>query len=46
MAQSDFNMLQLEGVAYAEHYGLEQIISEDFQHERLYGSVRATDPFL
>lgn len=32
--------------AYAEHYGLEQIISEDFQHERLYGSVRTTDPFL
>ncbi len=31
--------------AYAEHYGLEEIISEDFQHDRLYGSVRATNPF-
>lgn len=32
--------------AYAEHYGLEQIISEDFQHDRLYGTVRTTNPFL
>lgn len=32
--------------AYAEHYGLEEIISEDFQNERLYGSVRTIDPFV
>jgi predicted nucleic acid-binding protein len=32
--------------AYAEHYGLEEILSEDFQHERLYGSVRTIDPFV
>ena len=32
--------------AYAEHYGLEQIISEDFQHDRLYGTVRTNNPFL
>ena len=32
--------------AYAEHYGLEQILSEDFQHDRLYGAVRAVNPFL
>lgn len=31
--------------AYAEHYGVEEIISEDFQHERLYGSVRTINPF-
>jgi predicted nucleic acid-binding protein len=31
--------------AYAEHYGLETLISEDFQHDRLYGSVRAVNPF-
>jgi predicted nucleic acid-binding protein len=31
--------------AYAEHYGLEEIVSEDFQHERLYGAVRTTNPF-
>ncbi len=32
--------------AYAETNGLEQIISEDFQHGRLYGSVLAVNPFL
>ncbi len=32
--------------AYAEHYGLPELISEDFEHERLYGSVRAFNPFL
>ena len=32
--------------AYAERFGLDSLISEDFQHERLYGSVRALNPFL
>jgi predicted nucleic acid-binding protein len=32
--------------AYAEHYGLQELISEDFQHDRLYGTVRAVNPFL
>lgn len=32
--------------AYAEFYGLEEIYSEDFQHDRLYGSVRAVNPFV
>ena len=31
--------------AYAEHYGMRDLWSEDFQHERMYGSVRAVDPF-
>jgi predicted nucleic acid-binding protein len=31
--------------AYAEHYGLTELISEDFQHGRLYGTVRARNPF-
>jgi predicted nucleic acid-binding protein len=31
--------------AYAEHYGLETLLSEDFQHDRLYGTVRAVNPF-
>jgi predicted nucleic acid-binding protein len=31
--------------AYAEHYGLEEIVSEDFEHGRLYGSVRIRSPF-
>lgn len=32
--------------AYAECLGLEELISEDFQHDRLYGSVRARNPFV
>lgn len=32
--------------AYAEHHGLEEILSEDYQHQRLYGSVRVTNPFV
>ncbi len=31
--------------SYAEHYGLSELISEDFQHDRLYGTVRAINPF-
>jgi len=32
--------------ACAEHYGARALYSEDFQHDRLYGSVRAVNPFL
>lgn len=31
--------------AYAEHYGLDEILTEDLQHDRLYGRVRAVNPF-
>ena len=31
--------------AYAETNGLSEIVSEDFQHGRLYGRVRVIDPF-
>lgn len=31
--------------AYAEAFGLSELISEDFQHGRLYGSVRVLNPF-
>ena len=31
--------------AYAECFGLDELISEDFQHDRMYGSVRAVNPF-
>lgn len=31
--------------AYAEYYGLDEILTEDFQHDRLYGSVRVVNPF-
>jgi predicted nucleic acid-binding protein len=32
--------------AYAERFGLTQMLSEDFQHGRLYGTVEAVNPFL
>jgi len=32
--------------AYAEVYGIEELISEDFQHGRLYGTVTVRNPFL
>lgn len=32
--------------SYAEHYGLEEILTEDFQHDRLYGAVRVVNPFI
>lgn len=31
--------------AYAEHYGLAEILSEDFEHGRRYGTVRVRNPF-
>ena len=31
--------------AYAHCYGIEEVASEDFQHGRLYGTVRAVNPF-
>lgn len=31
--------------SYAEHYGLSEIITEDLEHERVYGTVRAVNPF-
>lgn len=32
--------------AYAESFGLPEILSEDFQHGRHYGNVRVVNPFL
>ncbi len=32
--------------AYAERYGLTEILSEDFEHGRSYGRVRIRNPFL
>jgi predicted nucleic acid-binding protein len=31
--------------AYAERFGLSELISEDFEHGRLYGMVQAINPF-
>ena len=32
--------------AYAEVYGLSELWSEDFQHDRRYGTVRVVNPFV
>lgn len=32
--------------AHAEHFGLDVLYSEDFQHDRMYGSVRVINPFV
>ena len=32
--------------ACAEHYGLAEILSEDFEHGRRYGTVRVRSPFV
>ena len=32
--------------SYAEHYGLYEILTEDLQHDGLYGTVRVGNPFL
>lgn len=32
--------------AYAAHYGMTEILSEDFQHGRRYGAVVVRNPFL
>ena len=32
--------------AYAEQFGIDEILSEDFEHGRLYGSVRVVNPFI
>jgi predicted nucleic acid-binding protein len=31
--------------AYADHFGLTELVSEDFQHGRRYGSVLVVNPF-
>ncbi len=41
-----FGWLDANLWACAEEYGLTELWSEDFQHDRLYGTVRAINPFL
>jgi hypothetical protein len=31
--------------AFAEYYGLPELLTEDFEHDRLYGTMRAVNPF-
>ena len=32
--------------AYAEVNGTDELVSEDFQHDRMYGTVTVCNPFL
>jgi predicted nucleic acid-binding protein len=32
--------------AHAEHYGVPELLSEDFEHGRRYGTVWVRNPFL
>lgn len=46
MAAFKFSWYDAHLWAYAEHYGLPEILSEDFEHGRRYGNVRVRNPFL
>jgi predicted nucleic acid-binding protein len=46
MAAYQLNWFDAHVWAYAEHYGLSELLSEDFQHDRLYGTVRVINPFV
>lgn len=46
MATYQLSWFDAHILAYADHYGLAEILSEDFQHGRWYGSVRVTNPFV
>ena len=32
--------------SYAKHYGLEEILTEDLQRDRLYDTVQIVNPFV
>lgn len=46
MATYNFSWFDAHLWAYAEHYGLPEILSEDFEHGRIYGTVRIRNPFI
>jgi predicted nucleic acid-binding protein len=46
MAAYRFSWYDAHLWAYAEHYGLPELLSEDFEHGRKYGTVRVRNPFL
>jgi predicted nucleic acid-binding protein len=46
MAAYKFSWYDAHLWAYAEHYGLPELLSEDFEHGRKYGMVRVRNPFL
>lgn len=46
MAAYQLSWFDAQMWAYAEHYGLSALYSEDFEHDRLYGTVRVVNPFI
>jgi predicted nucleic acid-binding protein len=46
MAAYKFSWYDAHLWAYAEHYGLPEILSEDFEHGRRYGTVLVRNPFI
>jgi predicted nucleic acid-binding protein len=46
MAAYDLPWFDAHLWAYAERFGLQELLSEDFQHDRLYGGVRVINPFI
>lgn len=44
-ATYQFSWFDAQTWAHAEYYGLDEIITEDFEHARRYGAVRARNPF-
>jgi predicted nucleic acid-binding protein len=46
MAAYKFSWYDAHLWAYAEHFGLPEILSEDFKHGRRYGTVRVRNPFV
>jgi hypothetical protein len=43
---SKYQVQENRGNVYAEYYGLSEILTEDFQHDRLYGTVCVVNPFI
>ncbi len=46
MAAYKFSWYDAHLWAYAEHFGLPELLSEDFEHGRRYGTVRVRNPFV
>jgi predicted nucleic acid-binding protein len=46
MAAYQFSWYDAHLWAYAEHFGLPEILSEDFEHGSRYGTVRVRNPFV
>lgn len=46
MATYQFSWYDAHLWAYADRYGISEILSEDFDHGRRYGAVRVRNPFV